>query len=85
MKNYKSSVQRFLDSMEKTADIALRLQFQHEMMKHNLLSPQEWETLVEDVANRVLSHIDVAVDATETLNQIDELKHALDKLYKYFK
>ncbi len=39
MKNYKSSVQRFLDSMEKTADIALRLQFQHEMMKHNLLSP----------------------------------------------
>lgn len=84
MSNYQSPIQRFLDSMAKTADVALRLQFQRDMIKQNLLDQQEWETLADDVANRVLSRISATVDATEVFQQIDEVKHALDELYKYF-
>lgn len=84
MSNYKSPIQRFLDSVAKTADVTLRAQYQHDMIKENRLNQQEREALADDVANRVLSRISATVDATEIFQQIDGLKDKLDELYKYF-
>lgn len=85
MASYKSPIERFLDGAQKTGDIMLRYQFQKEMMKQDILDRRVSEALVEDVATRVLSRLSATVDVTEIVEQIEELRKELDKLYDYFK
>lgn len=67
-------LKRFLGAVEQTGDIALRYQYQKDMMLNNILSEQE----IDLIADRVLSRISATVDVSEIIQKIEEL----DKMIK---
>lgn len=67
-------LKRFLGAVEQTGDIALRYQYQKDMMLNNILSEQE----IDLIADRVLSRISATVDVSEIIQKIGEL----DKMIK---
>ena len=52
------------------------------MMKEALLSKSEHDRLVQDIADEVLSRISMTVDATEIVEEIDEIQRRIDNLGK---
>lgn len=67
-------LKRFLGAVEQTGDIALRYQYQKDMMLNNILPEQE----IDLIADRVLSRISATVDVSEIIQKIEEL----DKMIK---
>ena len=55
------------------------------MMMDSLLEKREREQLVNDVAHEVLSRLSATVDVSEIINEIDELRRALEKFYDDYK
>lgn len=51
------------------------------MMMDSLLERREREQLVNDVAHEVLSHLSATVDVSDIVDDIDELRRALEKFY----
>ena len=80
MPRYKDTFQRYLEAVQKTGDIMLRLQYQHDMMLDDIYAKKEREQLVRDVADEVISRLNITVDATDIINQIEELKKIIDSL-----
>ena len=66
--------------MEKTNDATLRWWFQKDMIKNNLLSRRDYDNLVHDTAQEVLSHINATVDASEIFDAIDDVNKRLNQL-----
>ena len=73
---YKSMFERYIDALEKSADITLQWYFQKQYLKEQLLSEAE----IDRIANRVLERLHVKVDVTEAILEIEELKRAIDQL-----
>ena len=73
---YKSMFERYIDALEKSADITLQLYFQKQYLKELLLS----EADIDRIADRVLERFKVKVDVTDAVLEIDKLKRAIDQL-----
>ena len=71
-------VERFLDSVEKSADITLRYYFQKEMMMNDILNRQERERLKEEIIHDVMSRISIQLDE-QALKQLSEMLKNLGK------
>ncbi len=76
---YKSSFERYLEAMTKSADIALQYQFQKDMIKQNLLSDRE----IDVIADRVIQRLNISVDASDIINAIDDLNNRIKNLGNY--
>ena len=72
----KSMFERYLDALEKSADITLQWYFQKQYMKEQLLSEAE----IDRIADRVLERFKVKVDVTEAVLEIEQLKRAIEQL-----
>ena len=60
----------------------LRWWLQKKAIKENLLSRRDYNKLVRDTAQEVLSHIHATVDASEIFDAIDGIEERLNKLGK---
>ena len=72
----KSMFERYLDALEKSADITLQWYFQKRYLKEQLLS----EADIDRIADRVLERFKVKVDVTDAVLEIEKLKRAIDQL-----
>lgn len=77
----KSLMERMLQAAQNTGDATLNWYYQKQMMMDSLLERREREQLVNDVAHEVLSRLSATVDVSEIINEIDELRRALEKFY----
>ena len=75
----KGVFERWLESMTKSADIALQYQFQKDMIKQNLLSDRE----IDVIADRVIQRLNISVDASDIINAIDDLNNRIKNLGNY--
>ena len=73
---YKSSFERYLEAMTKSADIALQYQFQKDMIKQNLLSDRE----IDVIADRVIQRLHITADISEVIAAIDDLNDKIKNL-----
>lgn len=80
MAKYKGIFERYLEAMTKTGDAVLAWYYQKEMFKQSLLDKEDRETLVQDVAAEVMDHISGTVDVSEIIQQIEELREAIEGL-----
>lgn len=74
-------MERMLQAAQNTGDATLNWYYQKQMMMDSLLEKREREQLVNDVAHEVLSRLSATVDVSEIINEIDELRRALEKFY----
>ena len=81
----KDVFERFLEAAANTGDIMLRLHYQHRMMYQKYKQQMDLERIKKEIADDVLARISVTVDAAEVVKQIDDVRHALEKLKKEFK
>ena len=80
MSKNKGVFERSLDAAQRTGDTMLNYYFQKQAIKEQLLSAQEREQLVNDVAEKVLSRISATVDASEIFDAIDGLNEKIESL-----
>ena len=78
----KSMLERYLDALQKAGDETLRWYFQKEMMKQQFFSKEEYDRIVNDVADRVISRRKITADASEIFDAIDEIERRLKDLEK---
>lgn len=78
----KSLFERLLQTVEKTGDATLRYWLQKSAIKNDILSRREYDKLVRDTAQEVLTHIHATVDASEIFAAIDGIEERLNKLGK---
>ena len=78
-------MERMLQAAQNTGDATLNWYYQKQMMMDSLLEKREREQLVNDVAHEVLSRLSATVDVSEIINEIDELRRALEKFYDDYK
>lgn len=76
----KSMLERYLDALQKAGDETLRWYFQKEMMKQQFFSKEEYDRIVNDVADRVISRMKITADASEIFDAIDEIERRLKDL-----
>lgn len=74
-------MERMLQAAQNTGDATLNWYYQKQMMLDSLLEKHEREQLVNDVAHEVLSHLSATVDVSDIVDDIDELRRALEKFY----
>ena len=67
-----SLFERYLQAMQNTGDIMLRLQFQHDMMQARLLDDAE----IDRIAERVLSRIHIRLE-DEALKDLRDMLNNL--------
>ena len=72
---YKSMFERYIDALEKSADITLQWYFQKRYLKEQLLSEADIDRIAE-----VLERFKVKVDVTDAVLEIEKLKRAIDQL-----
>ena len=70
--------ERFLDSVEKSADITLRYYFQKEMMMNDRLDRQERERLKAEIIDEIMPRISIKLNE-EALKELDELLRNLGR------
>ena len=73
---YKSSFERYLEAMTKSADITLQYLFQKDMIKQNLLSDSE----IDVIADRVIQRLHITADISEVIAAIDDLDDKIKNL-----
>ena len=74
-------MERMLQAAQNTGDATLNRYYQKQMMMDSLLERREREQLVNDVAHEVLSRLSATVDVSDIVDDIDELRRALEKFY----
>ena len=78
----KGLFERLLQTVEKTGDATLRYWLQKRAIKDDILSRRDYDDLVHDTAQEVLTHISATVDASEIFDAIDGIEERLNKLGK---
>ena len=74
----KSMFERWIEATTKTGDIMLQYQFQKDMIKDTLLS----DSVIDKIADKVIQHLNIKVDASEIIAAIDEINKRLKELGK---
>lgn len=78
----KSVLERALDALQNAGQATLRWQYQKDMMKMQFFSKEEYERIINDVADKVISRMRVSVDASEIIEAIEEIERRLKDLGK---
>ena len=73
-----SMFEKMLQAMEDSANIALRYQFQKDMMKQQLLDREERKRLIDDVCEAVLDRMSIKIKA-EAISQLRDLLNGLGR------
>lgn len=76
MSKYESWIERYIKTMESTADQMLRWHFQKKAFYEDLMNDNQ----IDRIADRVLSRMSVSVDASEVIAAIDDIQQRLDRL-----
>ena len=76
MSKYESWIERYLKTMESTADQMLRWHFKKKAFYENLMNEEQ----IDRIADRVLSRMSVSVDASDVIAAIDDIQQRLDCL-----
>ena len=76
MSKYESWIERYLKTMESTADQMLRWHFQKKAFYEDLMNDNQ----IDRIADRVLSRMSVSVDASDVIAAIDDIQQRLDRL-----
>lgn len=74
----KSMFERWLEATTKTGDVMLQYQFQKDMIKDTLLT----DSVIDEIADRVIQRLSIKVDASEIIAAIDEINKRLNDLGK---
>lgn len=74
----KSMFERWIEATTKTGDIMLQYQFQKDMIKDTLLS----DSVIDEIADKVIQRLNIKVDASEIIAAIDDLNDRLNNLGK---
>lgn len=78
----KSVLERALDALQNAGQATLRWQYQKDMMKMQFFSKEEYERIINDVADKVISRMRLTVDASEIIEAIEEIERRLKDLGK---
>lgn len=78
----KSVLERALDALQNAGDATLRWQYQKDMMKMQFFSKEEYDRIINDVADKVISRMRLTVDASEIIEAIEEIERRLKDLGK---
>ena len=81
----KTMMERMLQAAQNTGDATLNWYYQRQMMLDSLQEKCERDQLVKDIAHEVLSHLSATADVSEIIDDIDELRRALEKFYDDYK
>lgn len=76
MSKYESWIERYLKTMESTADQMLRWHFQKKAFYEDLMNDKQ----IDRIADRVLSRMSVSVDASDVIAAIDDIQQRLNRL-----
>lgn len=71
-----------IQGMEKTAQATLRQMYHNSRIHDEIFHRQEMEEMKHEIAEYVISHISAKVDVSDIINQIEELRRAIDSLGK---
>lgn len=74
----KSMMERYVEAMQKTGDYMLAWQFQKNMIKEQLLREAE----LDRIADRVISRLSITVDASQIVQEIEDIHNAIERLGK---
>lgn len=78
----KSVLERALDALQNAGQATLRWQYQKDMMKMQFFSKEEYDRIINDVADKVISRMRLTVDASEIIEAIEEIERRLKDLGK---
>jgi len=71
-------MERYVEAMQKTGDYMLAWQFQKNMIKEQLLREAE----LDRIADRVISRLSITVDASQIVQEIEDIHNAIERLGK---
>ncbi len=71
-----------LRAIVRSGDVLLAMQYQKQQMKNRLLNGLEQEQFIDAIADKVISKLQITVDASDIVNKIYELDDAINKLGK---
>ena len=66
--------------IEKSEDINLMYQFQHDIINYEIQQRRERERMIEEITQKVLSRISTTIDTSKAIDNIKELKKIIDDL-----
>ena len=66
--------------LDKTAQATLNMMYTHSQMIDEYNHQREMEQMKKEIADDVLSRISATVDVTEIVEQIEDLRRAIDSL-----
>ncbi len=75
-------VVQLMNALGNTIDPTIRMQIQSAVLTQKYLKDKEHETLVKEITDEVLSRISFSVDITEVINEINQIKEAINSLGK---
>ena len=79
--NYKDNIfNYFFNGMEKEMQANLRLMYSHMKMYDEIEKRREREQLKQEIKAELLADVKLTVDISEVIQEIDELRKAIDSL-----
>lgn len=70
-------IKKIVRLVSKDVSVAEAIDLQHELMLYDKYQADDRATLIDEIANEVLSRISVSVDATDAIADINSLRKAL--------
>ena len=82
MKNRQNDIlfDSLISGLDKSLQAALKMMYTHSQMLNELNHKREMEQMKKEIAADVLSRISATVDVSEIIEQIEELRRAIDSL-----
>ena len=69
-----------ISGLDKSLQATIKMMYTHSQMINDLNHKREMEQMKKEIADDVLSRISVTVDASEIIEQIEELRRLIDSL-----
>ena len=69
-----------ISGLDKSLQATIKMMYTHSQMINDLNHKREMEQMKKEITNEVLSRISVTVDASEIIEQIEELRRLIDSL-----
>ena len=76
MSKYESWIERYIKTMESTADQMLRWHYQKKAFYEDLMNEKQ----IDRITDRVISRMSITMDASDVIAAIDDIQRHLDRL-----
>ena len=82
MKNRQNDIlfDSLISGLDKSLQATIKMMYTHSQMINDLNHKREMEQMKKEIADDVLSRISATVDVSEIIEQIEELRRAIDSL-----